>query len=87
MKNIKKTSAKSPKKGLVASFSALSERERKGLTAMGLVLTVLLLALVVGLFQRSLGELERESQHYEKALNWRDLRMVADEMHAFQPKY
>ncbi len=69
MKNIKKTSAKSPKKGLVASFSALSERERKGLTAMGLVLTVLLLALVVGLFQRSLGELERESQRYEKALN------------------
>ena len=69
MKSIKKTTAPSPKKGLGASFSALSDRERKGLIAMALVMTLLLVALIVGLFQRSLGDLERESQRYEQALN------------------
>lgn len=69
MKNTKKAAATSPKKGLAASFAALSDRERKGLMAMGLILTFLLVALIVGLFQRSLGELERETVRYEQALN------------------
>lgn len=69
MKNIKKTAAVGSKKGVAASFAALSERERKGLVAMVLVLTFLLVALVVGLFQRSLGELELETQRYEQMLN------------------
>ncbi|MBA2664194.1 MAG: hypothetical protein H0U74_18020 [Bradymonadaceae bacterium] len=56
-------------KGLAATFAALSERERKGLIGMGVVLCVLLLALVVGLFQRSLGELERDTQRYQQALS------------------
>lgn len=50
------------------SYSELTEREKKLVVAMAIVVPLVVLALVVGIFSRSLGDIESQTNSYENAL-------------------
>lgn len=53
---------------LSESYSNLTDREQKLVVAMAIVLPLVVVALVVGIFSRSLGSIESQTQSYENAL-------------------
>jgi hypothetical protein len=61
-----------PKQSLSAkmsdAYSDLTDREQKLVIAMAIILPLVVLALVVGIFSRSLGDIESQTQAYENAL-------------------
>ncbi|QDG50118.1 hypothetical protein FIV42_05025 [Persicimonas caeni] len=61
-----------PKQSLSAkmsdAYSDLTDREQKLVIAMAIILPLVVLALIVGIFSRSLGDIESQTQAYENAL-------------------
>ncbi len=61
-----------PKQSLSAKlrdfYAGLTDREQKLVVAMAVVLPLVVVALVIGVFNRSLSEIESQSQSYENAL-------------------
>lgn len=55
---------------LSESFSNLSDREKKMVMAMAAVLPILAMALVLGIFNRSLDTIETNTRQYQQALDY-----------------
>jgi len=62
------------KETLSDKFDALSAREKKMLAAMAIIMPILVMAVISGLFSRSLGSIEDQTREYQKSL---DLLAVA----------
>jgi hypothetical protein len=62
-------SKQSLKAKLSESYAGLTDREQKLVMAMGIILPLLAVALVIGIFSRSLSDIESQARGYENSLD------------------